>query len=88
MPGYETFLTIWPRRLRIAVGSAILIDYSLDIGVMHQLAGIQSVEKPSDLYSQAFEHFIAMELKLSFYSQFFFKVMNIHATFLKLWVLH
>lgn len=36
--------------------------YFFDIGVKHQLAGIRLLEPKSDLYGQAFEHFIAMEL--------------------------
>ena len=37
--------------------------YFFDIGVMHQLAEIKAIEPNSDLYGQAFEHFIAMELR-------------------------
>jgi len=37
--------------------------YFFDIGVTHQLAGIKSIDPQSDLYGQAFEHFIAMELR-------------------------
>lgn len=37
--------------------------YLFDIGVMHQLAGIRTLEPQSDRYGQAFEHFIAMELR-------------------------
>ncbi len=36
--------------------------YFFDIGVMHQLAEIYTVEPNTDVYGQAFEHFIAMEL--------------------------
>jgi len=37
--------------------------YFFDIGVRNQLADIKSIEPYSDLYGQAFEHFIAMELR-------------------------
>lgn len=37
--------------------------YFFDIGVTHLLAGIKNIEPQSDLYGQAFEHFIAMELR-------------------------
>ena len=37
--------------------------YFFDIGVAHKLAGIKNIEPNSDLYGQAFEHFIAMELR-------------------------
>lgn len=37
--------------------------YFFDIGVMHQLAGIKTIEPNTDRYGQAFEHFIAMELR-------------------------
>ena len=36
--------------------------YFFDIGVMHQLAEMYTVEPNTDVYGQAFEHFIAMEL--------------------------
>ena len=36
--------------------------YFFDVGVMHQLAEIYTVEPNTDVYGQAFEHFIAMEL--------------------------
>jgi len=36
--------------------------YFFDVGVMHQLAEIYTIEPNSDRYGQAFEHFIAMEL--------------------------
>ncbi len=36
--------------------------YFFDVGVMHQLAGIYTVEANTDVYGQAFEHFMAMEL--------------------------
>lgn len=37
--------------------------YFFDVGVMHQLAGIHTIEPNTELYGQAFEHFMAMELK-------------------------
>lgn len=37
--------------------------YFFDIGVRNQLAGIQSIDTNSDLYGEAFEHFIGMELR-------------------------
>lgn len=37
--------------------------YLFDIGVRHKLAQIRHLEPNSDLYGQAFEHFIAMELR-------------------------
>ncbi len=37
--------------------------YYFDIGVKNTLARIQAIEPKSDLYGQAFEHFIAMELR-------------------------
>lgn len=37
--------------------------YFFDIGVRNQLAGIQSIDPTSDLYGEAFEHFMAMELR-------------------------
>lgn len=37
--------------------------YFFDIGIMHQIIRVKSVEMHSDLYGFAFEHFIAMELK-------------------------
>ncbi|MFA6038387.1 MAG: ATP-binding protein [Legionellales bacterium] len=37
--------------------------YLFDIGVRHQLADINTLEPQSDRYGQAFEHFIAMELR-------------------------
>lgn len=36
--------------------------YFFDVGVMHQLANIYAVEPNTDVYGQAFEHFMAMEL--------------------------
>jgi predicted AAA+ superfamily ATPase len=36
--------------------------YFFDVGVMHQLADIHTIEPNTDVYGQAFEHFIAMEL--------------------------
>jgi predicted AAA+ superfamily ATPase len=37
--------------------------YYFDLGVSHYLARIHSLPRPSELYGQAFEHFIAMELR-------------------------
>lgn len=37
--------------------------YFFDIGVRNQLAGIQTIDKNSNLYGEAFEHFMAMELR-------------------------
>lgn len=37
--------------------------YYFDLGVRNTLAGISVLEKKSDLYGQAFEHFIALELR-------------------------
>tara|TARA_B110000459_G_C16621365_1_gene501903 strand:- start:2773 stop:3921 length:1149 start_codon:yes stop_codon:yes gene_type:complete len=37
--------------------------YFFDIGVRNTLVGINSLDKHSDSYGQAFEHFIAMELR-------------------------
>ncbi len=37
--------------------------YFFDIGVAHELSSITKIEPHSDLYGQAFEHFIAMELR-------------------------
>lgn len=37
--------------------------YFFDIGVRNTIAGITSLPSSSDLYGQAFEHFIAMELR-------------------------
>lgn len=37
--------------------------YYFDVGVKNQLAGISSIPENTDLFGQAFEHFIAMELR-------------------------
>jgi len=37
--------------------------YFFDVGVRNCLAGIKHIDKPSDQYGKAFEHFIATELK-------------------------
>ena len=37
--------------------------YLFDCGVKHTLAGIKTLESASDCYGQAFEHFIALELR-------------------------
>ncbi|OGT47917.1 MAG: hypothetical protein A3E82_06845 [Gammaproteobacteria bacterium RIFCSPHIGHO2_12_FULL_38_11] len=37
--------------------------YLFDCGVKHTLAGIKTLEPASDYYGQAFEHFIALELR-------------------------
>ena len=37
--------------------------YYFDTGVKNQLAGINAIPVQSDLFGQAFEHFIAMELR-------------------------
>ena len=37
--------------------------YLFDCGVKHTLSGVQSLEKTSDVYGRAFEHFIALELR-------------------------
>lgn len=37
--------------------------YFFDIGMRHKLAGIDTIPKQSNLYGQAFEHFIALELR-------------------------
>jgi len=37
--------------------------YLFDLGVKHKLARIRTLDHQSDLYGQAFEHFIAMELR-------------------------
>lgn len=37
--------------------------YYFDVGVQNQLAGISSIPENTDLFGQAFEHFIAMELR-------------------------
>lgn len=37
--------------------------YYFDLGVKNQLAGIRSLTPKIDLFGQAFEHFIAIELR-------------------------
>lgn len=37
--------------------------YFFDVGVVHQLAGFQDLIPNTDIFGQAFEHFIAMELR-------------------------
>lgn len=37
--------------------------YFFDVGVMHQLSDIHVIEPNTEVYGQAFEHFIAMELR-------------------------
>jgi uncharacterized protein len=37
--------------------------YYFDTGVKNKLAGIKTIPEQSDLFGQAFEHFIAMELR-------------------------
>ena len=55
-------LPAWTKsRKRKAISTAKF--YYFDIGVKNQLAGIHALEPKSDLYGQAFEHFIAMELR-------------------------
>ncbi len=46
--------------------------YFFDIGVRNLLANIKSLEPQSDLYGQAFEHFIACELRayISYYNKY------------------
>jgi predicted AAA+ superfamily ATPase len=52
----------WMRSIkRKALSSAKF--YFFDIGVRNTLAQIKSVERPSELFGQAFEHFIALELR-------------------------
>ena len=57
-----TLIPAWQKTSkRKAVSSAKF--YFFDVGVMHRLAGIKYVDRKSDLFGFAFEHFIAMELK-------------------------
>ena len=57
-----SLLPAWTKsKKRKAVSTAKF--YLFDIGVKHQLAGINTLDSNSDLYGQAFEHFIAMELR-------------------------
>jgi predicted AAA+ superfamily ATPase len=56
------FLSAWTKtKKRKAVSTAKF--YFFDVGVMHQLSGIKTVEPNTEIYGQAFEHFIVMELK-------------------------
>jgi len=55
-------LPAWTKTIkRKAVSTAKF--YLFDVGVMHQLAGVTSIDPCSDRYGIAFEHFIAMELR-------------------------
>lgn len=55
-------LPAWTKTIkRKAISTAKF--YFFDIGLRNQLTGIQTIEPQSDLYGQAFEHFIAMELR-------------------------
>lgn len=55
-------LPAWTKSIkRKAISTAKF--YYFDIGVKNTLAGIKSIEPKSDLYGQAFEHFIALELR-------------------------
>lgn len=57
-----TMVPAWQKTVkRKAVSSAKF--YFFDVGVMHYIAGIKHLERHSDIYGFAFEHFIAMELK-------------------------
>jgi len=57
-----SFLPAWRKTTKRKPTSTAKF-YFFDIGVKHQLAGIKTLNQHSDLYGQAFEHFIAMELK-------------------------
>src|SRR3990167_5206984 len=50
--------------------------YYFDIGVRNQLAGISAIPEATDLFGQAFEHFIAMELRA--YIQYMRKKMPLY----------
>jgi uncharacterized protein len=55
-------LPAWQKTVkRKAVSTAKF--YLFDVGVRHMIAGISSLPEQSNLYGQAFEHFIAMELR-------------------------
>ena len=59
------FVPAWTKSIkRKAISTANF--YLFDLGVKHQLANIHNLEPQSDLYGQAFEHFIALEL-IAFY---------------------
>ena len=55
-------LPAWKKSIkRKAVSTAKF--YYFDIGVKNTLCGIKTLEKKTDLYGQAFEHFIGLELR-------------------------
>ncbi len=55
-------LPAWTKtRKRKAISTAKF--YYFDIGVKNIMAGIRSIDPHSDLYGQAFEHFIALEIR-------------------------
>ena len=55
-------LPAWTKSIkRKAISTAKF--YYFDVGVRNKIAGIKSIEPHSDQYGQAFEHFIAMELR-------------------------
>ncbi len=55
-------LPAWTKSIkRKAISTAKF--YYFDIGVRNKMSGIKSIEPHSDQYGQAFEHFIAMELR-------------------------
>ena len=56
------FLPAWTKtQKRKAISTAKF--YFFDLGVKNTLAGIKVIEPKSDLFGQAFEHFIALELR-------------------------
>jgi predicted AAA+ superfamily ATPase len=56
------FLQPWRRsRTRKAVATAKF--YFFDVGVTHALCGTRSLDRNSDLYGRAFEHWVAVELR-------------------------
>ncbi len=58
--GYE--LPVWKSgRKRKAVATSK--HYLFDCGVLHTLAGTQSIDRNSDLYGKAFEHFVINEIR-------------------------
>src|SRR3990167_1409129 len=54
-------LTPWAQASRKAIATAKF--YFFDTGIVHALAGTQTVDRNSDLYGRAFEHWIALELR-------------------------
>lgn len=55
-------LTAWTKSVkRKAISTAKF--YYFDIGVKNVLCGIKSLDKKTDLYGQAFEHFIVLEIR-------------------------